>query len=533
MMQGFNNLFDVNHPIFCWLYRSSFCWNAIKESFPRMPAEIETMRKSWPRNPEIRDASTDPESSPEQGNIPDRSLLFKLLFLIGANDLATMIYQPVEKVGNLFAGVLDTGTVRKPATRKWGIFKGSGVRELCDHKDVDPEVGYHRTFGRGQAMFLVRTLSREECKELRAAGYRFAPPERILGSFAKSMKIGKGEARKFLGKMQHHSGGERVYSRGVHIACFMARPEFSRGLGVLVREDAKNVLPTTQLPMSKLEPWQMEFLLRMHNFTLDECCEQLQFYSRHSMDENERVFSLQLLRGITELRNQINHPMFAKAQLFANPLEAPSGIPGETSPLNLATLIPFRIMLDIYPNSYISDNYVFVSWRFFACMQRVYKGYPHHGAFVHHMRRQYISLRREDGPEARESGLERARKSLNRVSRNAYDRMRHDVTRASNKWTMPSSSSFTLTAWRSSSTAEGKRSVNRNGQGISGLSQETEGGGSVDILEMLKSRPSFEAPVDNDVAPLDTKTYADILMRVVAQDRGGRQRAMNRIDPSF
>ena len=530
-MQGFNNLFDVNHPIFCWLYRASFCWNAIKDSFPRMPAEIQAIRDSWLGDPKIQAASTDPKSSSVQGTLPDRSLLFKLLFLISANDLAGMIDQPVDKVGNLFAGVLDTGTVRKPTRKKW-LFKGTGVRDHSKQNDVDPEAGYNRTVGRGQAMFLVRTVSGEERTELQAAGYRFAPPERIVGSFAKNMEIDKGEARKFLGKMQNHSGGERVYARGVHIACFMVRPEFSRGLGILVREDARNVLPTAQLPMAKLEPWQLEFLLRMHNFTLEECCEQLQIDSHHSIDENERDFSLQLLRGITDLRNQINHPMFAKAQLLANPLEAPSGIPGETSPLNLSTIIAFRIMLDIYPNSYISDNYIFVSWRFFACMQRVYKGYPHHGAFVHHMRRQAISLRRDDGPEARESALAKARKSFHRLSRNAYDIMRLDVSRASYKWTIPSSSTFTLSAWRSS-IAEGKRSVNHNSPESLDSSKETEVGPSVDILEMLKSRPSFEAPVDNDVAPLDTKTYADILMRIVAQDRGGQQRAMNRIDPSF
>lgn len=497
-----------------------------------MPAEIQAMRESSRGDPQLRAAGKYPNPSPEEGNPPDRSLLFKLLFLVAASDLASMIRQPVDKIGNLFAGVLDTGTVRKPTRRKW-LFKGTNVRDHSNHNYVDQETGRNRTFGRGQAMFLVRTVCRDECKELQAAGYHFAPPERILRQFAKNMEIDKGEARKFLGKMQRRSAGERVYAHGVHIACFMVRPEFSRGLGILVHEDARNVLPTTQLPMSKLEPWQVEFLLRMHNFTLEECCEQLEADYHSYSDENERAFSLQLLRGITDLKNQINHPMLAKAQLFANPLEAPSGIPGETSPLNLATIIAFRIMLDIYPNSYISTDFIFVSWRFFACMQRVYKGFPHHGAFVHHMRRQCVSLRRDDVPEARESALEKARKSFHRFSRNAYDRVRLDISRASNKWTLPTSSTFTLNAWRSS-TAEGKRSVNRNCHATSDLSNETAAAGpSVDILEMLRSRPSFEAPVENDVAPLDTKTYADILMRVVAQDRGGRQRAMNRIDPSF
>lgn len=530
-MQGFNNLFDVNHPIFCWLYRASFCWTALKDSFPRMPAEIEAMRESLRIQ---ASASTDPTSSSVQEKLPDRSLLFKLLFLTGANDLADVIDQPVDKVGHLFAGVLDTGTVRKPARKKW-FFKRAGVRGHNKINDVvDPEAGFSRIFGRGQAMFLVRTVSEEERMELQAAGYRFAPPERILGSFAKNMEIDRGEARKFLGKMQNDSGGERVYARGVHIACFMVRPEFSRGLGILVPEDARNVLPTTQLPIAKLEPWHIEFLYRMHNFTLEECCEQLLVDSRDSIDEDERVFSLHLLRGITDLRNQINHPLFAKAQLLANPLEGPSGIPGETSQLQYSTIIAFRIMLDIYPNTYISDNYLFVSWRFFACMQRVYRGYPHHGGFMHHIRRQCNVLRRHDDLEARESALRRVRGSFNRLSRNAYGTLRFDALGASYRWGIPSSSTFTLGGWRSSIT-EGMRSINRSGHETSDISTpETESTGpSVDILEMLRSRPDFEAPIDSDVGTLDPSTYADILMMILAQDRGRRQRAMNRIDPSF
>lgn len=532
MAQGFNNLFDVNHPIFCWLYRASFCWTAIKDAFPRIPAEIEAIRESQRGDPELQAPSTyHPDSSHEEGSFPDHTLLFKLLFLIAAKDLAGMIQQPLEKIGNLFAGVLDTGTVRKPTRMKW-LCKGMAIRDHNYHNYVDQETGRNRIFGRGQAMFLVRTVSSQESKELQAAGYRFAAPARILRSFASNMGITIGEAKKFLGQMQRYSAGERAYAPGVHLACFMVRPEFSRGLGILVHEEAKNVLPTAQLPMSKLEPWQLNFLLRMHNFTLEECVEQLQADYHGCNDERERTFALQLLRGLTDLRNQINHPMLAKALLCANPLEAPSGIPGETSPLNPALIIAFRIMLDIYPSSYISSEYLFCSWRFFACLQRVYKGYPHHGAFVHHMRRQYVSLRRDDVPEARESALEKARREFQRFSRTAFDKMRFDGSRGSNKWTIPSSSTFTLNRWRSS-TAEGKQSVNRNVHETSNMSIETAAGPSVDILEMLRSRPSFEAPVDNDVAPLDTKTYADVLMKIVAQDRGVGLRAMNRIDPSF
>lgn len=537
-------MFDVDHPIFCWLFRASFCWKSIEDSFPRILSHIETMKKSQQESPERQDLSTLPASSAAEENLHDWGLLFRLLFLVAANDLASMIQQPVEKIGNLFPGVLDIGTIRKPRRRRWS-FKGTSIRDHDNHNHVDPEAGRNRTFGRGQAMFLVRTVSSEESEELEAAGYRFILPERILRSFSKNMEITQEQAEIFIGEMQLYSAGERAYAVGVHVACFMIRPEFSRGFGILVHKKAKNILPAAQLPISRLEPWQLEFLLRMEDFTLDQCCKQLEIDYKVGPSMRERIFASWLFQAMTQLRDQIDksrtdedpidHPISTTARLWAYPLEAPSGIPSQTSQLKPATLIAFRTMLDINQNSYDTDKYVFVPWRFFACLQRVYKGHPHHGAFVYHMRRQCVALHRDDVPEARETGLQKARRSFQRFSRTAFDRMRLDVLWATNKLNMPSpSSTFILSPWRRSNTTDGKRSVNRNVQASAHTSNETAAEPiMMDILEMLETRPSVEAPTASDIASLDKPTYADELMRVVVEDRIQTTKVVNRIDPAF
>ena len=538
-----------------------------------MPTEIEALKSYLPNNIGRHAPNMYPTTSFEEGvnNPPDRTLLFRLLFLITAKQLADMLEQPVEKIGNLFGGVLDTGTARrpgrfefgwrKPASLSW-LFKllnRTSVRDHSNpnhsnpnhsnpnhsnpnHRDQETAGEERRIFGRGQAMFLIRTVSAEESRELEAVGYRFAPPGRVIRAFAREMEITKEEARIFLRKMQVEAAGQRVYAPGVHVAAFIVRPHFGRGLGVLVRKDARHVLPAAQLPISSLEDWQKDFLFRMHNFTLNECCLQLEFDRRNCEFERERDFAVQLLKAIADLRVALPHPSLGQTTLHAYPLEAPSGMPGESSPLNPAFIIAFRIMMDIYPNLFINPEFTNFSWRFFATLQRVFIGYPHHGAFVHHMRRQLVSLHRDDVPEARESRLQRARRSINRLSRNAFDRVRFDAPwGGSNRINMPAENTFELATLRGG-VAQGKRAVNRNIYAPSAMTEETAGPSmglsmgqsSVDMLDMLGSRPDVEIPNDNDTAPLDKKTYADILLRVIANDRRyGIHRPMDYMDPSF
>lgn len=525
MEQGFGDLFDINNPIFCWMFRASFCWSAIEDAIPRIPAQIKAVRAVRTAGPESQAPIAAVTASEDDENPPDQSLLFRLLFFIAANDLASMIHQPIGKIGTLFSGVLDIGTVRKN-TKKFWVFKGPTAQSITDRDHPDEEAHSNRTFGRGQALFLVRSVSSQESMELEAAGYRFVTPTKILSTFANNLEITKPEAVKQLEQMRLYSAGERVLAPGVHLACFLVRPEFHRGLGILVNQQARNILPTTQLPIPKLERWHQNFLRRMRNFTLEECYEQLNAES-NNVNERERTFAAQLLRAVVDLRTQVDHPMLAKSRLCADPVESPSGIPGESSALIPAVIIAFRLMLDVHPGTPLKPGFMFQPWRFFVCQQRVYLGYPHHGAFVHHMRREIESLRRDDVPAAKRSAVA---KSLRRLSRTAADSSRHDTSTGSRRWTLPSSDSFTLDRFRRS-TADRKRPANRNIDPAPATNDEAAEM-RMDLLEMLSTGPSRQATTDNDVAPLDKQTYAEVLMGVIAADRG-RERAINRIGPSF
>lgn len=517
VIQGFDDLFDINHPLFCWLYRASFCWSAIKDEVHRIPEQVEATRAAQTLGIEVQPSNSENLYPSGEDDIPDRSLLFRLLFLSAAQNLARITQQPLERIGTLFGSVVDTGTIRKPAMNFFG-FQISMVANLNDNQPSETW-NNDRVFGRGQALFLVRSVSSQDSKELKAAGYRFANPERILPLFANDMEMTQAQASRHLQQMQRNAAGERALAPGVHLACLVIRPELRRGLGILVKKEARNVLPTTQLPMSKLEPWHERFILRLDGFTLAQCVEQLHI-DYNGQDERQREFAAQMLRAVVDLRTQVDHPMFARAVLSATPLEAPSGIPGESSPLHPAVILAFRILLDIHPAIPLNREFMFQPWRFFACQQRVYQGYPHHGAFVHHMRQEIQSLSRNDVPAARQSAMARAQKNFHRLSRTAMNRIRFD----SSRWTLPSTSTFTLNRFRSH---PGDRNVNAASIVSTGIDEAP-----IHIYEMLRTRPTVLTRSDhNDISPLDNPTYVDILMKSLAQARSPS--GMVRVEPSF
>ena len=529
--QGFDNLFDINHPVFCWLYRASFCWSAIQDMVRRVPEQIEAIKAGQVFGAERQPSNTDDVNSMvEEGNPADRSLLFRLLFLKAANNLARLVQQPLEKMGTLYSGVIDIGTMRRPSTKLLCFDIPLDV-DINDDGDLELWGDIGRTFARGQALFLIRSVSDQESKKLKAAGYRFADPDYILRPFSNDLEMTKSQGSRHLEYMQACSEGERALAPGVHVACFMVRPVLHSGLGILVKQQARNVLPTTQLPIPKLEPWHEEFILRLDGYTLEECCEQLNV-DYNSDDARTREFAAHLLKAMVDLRTQIDHPLLPRAILSARPMEVPSGVPGESSPLNSAVIIAFRLMLHLHPNLDddsrnipVHRDYIFQSWRFFACQQRVYRGYPHHGAFVRHMRQEIRALKMDDVPEARQSAIIRAQNSLRRLSRTAiYKVRRSETSRTRSGWTLPSSSMIPLRRLRS-------RTANQNVNTASTIPAEGTGD-DLHIYDMLRTRPGVQTrPDNNDRAALDVPTYADILMRTLAQDRGPG--GMIRVQPSF
>lgn len=324
----------------------------------------------------------------------DYSSIFKELFCVAADDLATLIQQPLVNMGVLFEGIMNTGTVRK-AARRYNFSNFTNRNNLDDSlEDLIEAAEKGRTniiFGRGQLLFLTRRISTTDAIPMKNSGYRFASIANVLETLARSMQVTKKELLPFLENLQKHAGNERIIEPGVHVACFALRPLLQRGFGVAVRKDARNLLPAYPLALSRLERSHTIILNHMDNWTVDMCCDWLREKSLLPSAKKQKFYG-QLLGSISKLAKQVEKPFFYEARLVARPFKAPCRVPSTSHSLDYAFVIAFRIMVDAHQPTTINGSFTFAPSRFFLCQQHVYKNSPDHAAFAGRMHRELAAL---------------------------------------------------------------------------------------------------------------------------------------------
>lgn len=336
--------------------------------------------------------------------IDDFSLLFKELFCVAAQDLANLVQQPLEGLGILFDGIMETGTLRQPTL---GIFSDPGTRlERGVRNDV--RENDRSTIGRGQLLFTVRRLTREEASDMQASGFRFAFLSDICHTLAHSMEISNDEITSYVDKLWRYSEKESSLERGVYLTCFALRPLFQRGFDVLVCRDSKNLLPTTELQANELEEWQFDFLKRFDNCTIATCCTRLRNRSTCS-GMRELQFASRLYDGIMGLAAQLEEPYFQEARLVASPFKAPSHLQGESYSMDSASLIVFRIIIDAHEQSILNARYEYSSSRLFLSQQHALKGSPDRESFGRIIHREFSGLMQNVGSSGSQRAIRRTK----------------------------------------------------------------------------------------------------------------------------
>lgn len=352
--QTFEDVFDMDHPVFCWIFRASRCWYGVSDLLPGIRSYLRDAKPSKPSRYRHRVGSV-------EGSTGDYPTLFKQLFCVAAKDLADIVQLPLEDVGLLDETIMNTGTLGKSARLK--LLQGLPRR----HNELDSvEKGRApMIIGRGQMLFLVRRTTRPQASRLQSTGYRFATISNVVELLARSMEVTKEELLPQLRRMREQSEDERLLEPGVHLGCFALRPVFHRGFDVLVRKDASNMMPTSKLTNSKLEQWQIEVLQRMDNWTVATCCERLRGGSLFA-DLKQQQFSRQLLESLTDLAGRVDSCFFEDARLVATPLRAPCDASKGNSSSPEAFMVAFRVITDAYQPSSLNDRYEFASLRFFS-----------------------------------------------------------------------------------------------------------------------------------------------------------------------
>ncbi|PVH70443.1 hypothetical protein DL98DRAFT_661172 [Cadophora sp. DSE1049] len=377
--QSLNEEFGVSHPVFQWIFRSTRNWSSISSLLPGMRNHL--YHASAQRGSRSASKAEVNPSSDEAENTDDYSIIFRELFCIAAADLAEQLNEPLGNVGILFDEILGTG--HKTSKLK--------ARLNSPESTMDLESGGMTTssLGRGQLLFLVRRANRREAEHLAASGYRFAEIQNVAHIIARSMQINCNDFQGRLASMHDYSSETNVQKPGVHLACFASRASVRGGFDVLIRKDARNQLPTMQLPIDSLNSGQVAYLSQLDRSSVTACLKFLKVKLASSeITKREQSFATILYDALVALNEEINDPFFADALLIGEPISAPCYRSGEYGKTARATLIAFRIIVPIQFRAQ-GLKLGFAPLGFFRTQQYVYRNSPDHARFARAIHKEF------------------------------------------------------------------------------------------------------------------------------------------------
>jgi hypothetical protein len=322
----------------------------------------------------------------DQGTpIEDYFLIFRELFCVAAGELARDLHQPLNEVGVLYDDIIPTGQV---------AMKGKKNDALTD-LDIEGS-----TSGKGQLLFLVNRVGRREAEHLKAAGYRFATPSDVVPLLAATLQVMPQSLNHRIEIMLEYAADDHMLDPGVHMAVFAIRASLGaghHGFDVLARKDAKNQLPTMQLPLDTLENWQIDYLKTLDSMSMSAIMKALNKASKSSnTSQKEQQLAKHLLKTIEALKEESEDPIFNDALLIANPIQAPCRGLSENSPPGVATLITFRIIVPIHCRA-PGRKLVFTPLNFLKMQQQVYKNSRDHHVFARKIYREFGSVLELEG----------------------------------------------------------------------------------------------------------------------------------------
>ncbi|EHK99168.1 hypothetical protein M7I_5000 [Glarea lozoyensis 74030] len=319
----------------------------------------------------------------EEGDpIEDYSLVFRELFCLATADLAIHLERDIDDMGILYEEITATGHLSS-GTRKIDKAKAMVAK---GRQPIDPERGTINTagaavenVGKGQLLFLVSRADKTEAADLQAAGFRFAPKEMVLPMLSACLQIDDREISRRIDLLIDYIGDSHILSPGVHVSCFAIRASIGAGFDVLARRDARNLLPTMQVPeLRTLEPWQLDYLKSMELLSVAAT---MKLFNKDSKPKNpnaeQREFAKAMLTTLEAIKDEIDDPFFNDAQLIAQPIEAPCKGDSDHGSTGVALLITYKIIVPIHARA-PGKKLDFVPLNLFRTQQRVYPNSPDH-----------------------------------------------------------------------------------------------------------------------------------------------------------
>lgn len=387
--------FTVAHPLFHWMFQASRNWSSITSIIGGIANHLAHLPHAQ-RN-QTREGI---KLITDHGElIENYDIIFRELFCAAASGLAEKMKTPLTSVGILWDEILATGGGGHAQVRRRLQDDHQAADDSSFGKDTalpdgtnlssfeDVEKGTFRQqqqiqeFGRGSLMFLVRRVENSrDIERLLAAGYRFAELHQVSGIIGATMQIRTRSVENKLRKMATYAEENDMLEPGVHMAFFgiRARVNNDYGFDVLARRNARNLLPSVQLPVARLDAWQINFLGQFERLTPHQIARRLDHAK--SMPPKEMMFASQLTDCIEALRGWVEDSIFSEAVLCSRTVEVPCRPVTLGSSPGTCTVITFRIVVPIHV-TLESPKCEFVPLNLFKAHQLVYKHSPNHLVF--------------------------------------------------------------------------------------------------------------------------------------------------------
>ncbi|KAF1988073.1 hypothetical protein K402DRAFT_40426 [Aulographum hederae CBS 113979] len=383
--RSFNDEFNVAHPVFQWLYRVTHNWQGVTDIVPAMRAHLRSLGTQSPGT-----GSPAGKLNWEESEEEDYSVLFREYFCVAAAELADHMQTPLADLGVLYHGIMMTGSMNIELKAKKGL-----VSRARHHSDVETGIINPTMYGRGQLLFVVRQLDRNEASRLTSLGYRFATLNQVGNMLASSMQVPHGEVVNTMSSLKASCPTTApMTDAGTYLACFALRPAVRSSDGgweVLVPKKSPCHLPWTELSDDQLHPWQTRFLARLEGFNVNQC---IRYLSDSLMDVTleERTFAKYLVSSISSLQSRIVEPFFKSAVFSSKPVRVPG--PLLASDLKgYGTMFAFCIIPDIHSSGIrMTDQLVYTPYSFFKCSQRVWRHSPDHAILARKNHTEFSSL---------------------------------------------------------------------------------------------------------------------------------------------
>lgn len=392
--------FTVAHPLFHWMFQASRNWSSITSIIGGITNHLSHLPHT--ERDQTREGI---KLITEHGELIDNyELIFRELFCAAAAGLAEKMKTPLTSVGILWDEILATGAGGHIAhaqarrrqqdieriveadglgPRREGLPDGLNVASFEDlaEKGLFRQQQHIQEFGRGSLMFLVRRVENSrDVESLAAAGYRFAELHQVSGIIGSTMQIKTRSIESKLRNMAGYAEENDMLEPGVHVAFFgvRARVNNAYGFDVLARRNARNLLPAVQMPVARLDAWQMDFLRQFERLTAHQIARRVD--SLKHISPKEMMFATQLRDSIEALRGWIEDPIFEDAVLCSKTVDVPCRPVSPGSSPGSCTVITFRIVIPIHLNLE-STKCEFVPLNMFKVHQLVYKNSPNHLVF--------------------------------------------------------------------------------------------------------------------------------------------------------